>query len=279
MDSAIPTLFDRKLYLARQRKASAVQAPLLNHVAADLAERLAVINHQFANVLVIASQSTPYEDVLRISGKIRNISHFAPTVAEGLNLSVLSYDAIFSMLDLHCINDVPGHLAQCAAALKPDGLFMSCCFAGETLTELRQAWLAAESATTGGASPRVAPMIGVREMGGLVQRAGLALPVTDSDHLTLRYADPLALLREIRNFGFSNPLVARVKTLTSRKTIEALRSDYAQNYSDADGRVFASVDLVWAMAWKPHQNQPSPKKPGSATTRLADALKQLDDLS
>ena len=277
MVSEIPTLFNRELYLARQRKASAAQTPLFAHVAADFAERLSVINHQFSNVLVIAEVAAPFEEVLQTAGKVQNIAHFTPHEADALNLPALSYDAIFSLLDLHCLNDVPGHMAQCAAALKPDGLFMSCCFAGETLSELRQSWLAAESATTGGASPRVAPMIGVREMGGLLQRAGLALPVTDSDHLTLRYADALALLREIRNFGFSNPLVDRVKTLTSRKTLGALLSDYAQNYCDADGRVRATLDLLWAMAWKPHESQPKAKKPGSATARLADVLKQLDD--
>ncbi len=238
-----------------------------------------MINHEFSNALVIASNAIAFKDVLQTSGKIQNISHFTPAAADALNLPALTYDAIFSLLDLHCINDVPGYMAQCAAALKPDGLFMSCCFAGETLSELRQSWLTAESATTGGASPRVAPMIGVREMGGLLQRAGLALPVTDNDHLILRYANPLALLREIKNFGFSNPLVDRIKTLTSRQTIGALLGDYATNYSDADGRIRATLDLLWAMAWKAHESQPKAKKPGTATASLVDVLKRLDNNS
>ena len=277
MVSEIPTLFDRELYLARQRKASAVQVPLLAHVAADLAERLSVINHQFQNVLLITSAPEPFEAVLKATSKFQNITHAALSANDALNLPPLAYDAIFSVMDLHCINDVPGYLAQCATALKPDGLFMSCCFAGETLNELRQSWLAAESETTGGASPRIAPMIGVREMGGLLQRAGLALPVTDSDHLTLRYADAQALLREIKNFGFSNPLADRAKNITTRRTFGALLSDYSQNFSDADGRIRATLDLLWAMAWKPHESQPKPKKPGSATAKLADVLKQLDE--
>ena len=277
MVSEIPKLFDRQLYLARQRKASAAQAPLLDHVADDLAERLSVINHQFQNVLLITSVPEPFEAVLKATGKFQNITHAAPNANDALNLPPLAYDAIFSLMDLHCINDVPGYLVQYSAALKPDGLFMSCCFAGETLNELRQSWLAAESETTGGASPRIAPMIGVREMGGLLQRAGLALPVTDSDHLTLRYADTTVLLREIKTFGFSNPLIDRMKSLTSRRTFGALFSDYSQNFSDADTRIRATLDLLWAMAWKPHESQPKPKKPGSATAKLADVLKQLDE--
>ena len=277
MVAEFPTLFNRELYLARQRKASAAQTPLLAHIAEDFADRLSVISHPFPQVLLIAPPASPYDAVLQTSGKVQHITHFTPTAVDGLNLQPLAFDAIFSLMDLHCINDVPGHMAQCASALKPDGLFMSCCFAGETLSELRHSWLTAESQTTGGASPRVAPMIGVREMGGLLQRAGLALPVTDIDHLTLRYADTLALLREIKNFGFSNPLVDRTKTLTSRRTLGALHSDYSQNNGDADGRVRATLDILWAMAWKPHESQPKAKKPGSATTRLADVLKQLDE--
>lgn len=276
MVSEIPTLFDRELYLARQRKASAAQAPLLAHVADDLADRLSVILHQFPKILLIAPSPLRFEEALQMSGKVQQITYLAPTANEALNVSPLAYEAIFSLLDLHCINDVPGHLAQCAAALKPDGLFMSCCFAGETLSELRQSWLAAESESTGGVSPRVAPMIGVREMGALLQRAGLALPVSDNDHLTLRYADTSALLSEIKKLGFSNPLIDRAKTLTSRRTLLALFNDYSQHHSDADGRVRATLDLLWAMAWKPHESQPQAKKPGSATTRLADVLKQLD---
>ena len=277
MVSEIPTVFDRELYLARQRKASAAQTPLLAQVATDLAERLSVINHQFPSVLLITMTPTPFKEVLNAAGKVQNITHVVPASSDALNLPPLAYDAIFSVMDLHCINDVPGHLAQCATALKADGLFMSCCFASETLSELRQSWLAAESQTTGGASPRIAPMIGVREMGGLLQRAGLALPVTDSDHLTLRYADALALLREIKTFGFSNPLIDRMKSLTSRRTLRALLSDYSQNFSDADGRIRATLDLLWAMAWKPHESQPKAKKPGSATAKLVDVLKRLDN--
>jgi SAM-dependent methyltransferase len=277
MSDAIPKLFDRQVYLARQQKASAAQTPLLDHVAEDLAERLSVITHQFADVLVIAPEAGPFAAVLRASGKCGTIATRAPALADDLGLPPLSFDLVISLLDLHCVNDVPGTLAQCARALRPDGLLISCCFAAETLQELRQSWLAAESATVAGASLRVAPMIGVREMGGLLQRAGLALPVADVDHLTLRYADALALMCEIKAFGFANPLLERRKCFTSQRILALAVQDYQQNYSDADGRVRVTLDLLWAMAWKPHESQPRPKKPGSATARLADILKTLDN--
>ena len=279
MSASFPQIFDRKLYLARQQKASAAQAPLLAHVAEDLAERLAMINHQFASALVIALDPAPFRAALEATGKFSTIATMLPPQSDHLELSAVEHDAIFSLLDLHCVNDVPGYLAQCAKALKPDGLFMACAFAGDTLLELRNAWAAAESEVLDHISPRVAPMIGVREMGGLLQRAGLALPVTDSDRLTLRYADALALLREIRAFGFSNPLSERRKSFTSRRMLAALLQDYQLENADDDTRVRATLDLLWAMAWKPHESQPRPKKPGSATMRLEDALKKLDDES
>jgi len=254
-----------------------VQGPLLAHVADELAERLSVINHRFSDVLVIAPEAGLFEAVLKASGKCGTIATHFPAVADDLGLVPHSSDLVINLLDLHCVNDVPGMLAQCARALRPDGLFISCCFAAETLQELRQSWLAAESATVDGASLRIAPMIGVREMGGLLQRAGLALPVSDVDHIILRYADALALMREIKVFGFANPLHERRKNFTSGRILALAAQDYQQNNSDADGRVRATLDLLWAMAWKPHDSQPRPLKPGSATARLADVLKALDD--
>ncbi len=276
MVSEIPHLFDRQVYLARQKKASAAQAPLLAHVAEDFADRLSVIKHQFSKVLLIAQEPELFAAALQTSGKAQSVTQLEPQTTDDLGLEPLVFDAVFSILDLHSVNDVPGYLAQCARALKPDGLFMSCCFAGETLSELRQSWLAAEAETTGGASLRIAPMIGTREMGALLQRAGLTLPVTDSDHLTLRYSDALALLKEVKAFGFANPLADRSTVFTSRRTFAALVQDYHAHHADADGRIRATLDLLWALAWKPHENQPKPKKPGSATIRLEEVLRKLD---
>ena len=237
-----------------------------------MTDRLSVINHTFSHVGIIADEAKLFVTALTATGKCKTIETIAPPLGEDLGLQTGSFDALFSMLDLHCVNDVPGYLAQCAKALRPDGLFMCVFFGGDTLVELRASWLAAE-AETGKVSPRIAPMVGLREMGGLLQRAGLALPVADSDRLILRYANVLALLREIKSIGYANPLVERGKALTAPRLLQRL----AQHYKpDEDGRLRATLELFWAMAWKPHGSQPKPKQPGSATHRLEDILKQID---
>jgi SAM-dependent methyltransferase len=276
MNNVIPLIFDRQLYLARQQKASGANAAMLGHIAEELADRLSVIIHQFEKVLVIAQNGEAFATVLKGSGKCAQIEIKRPVVGEDLKLLPLQYNAVFSLMDVHCVNDVPGYLAQCARSLKPDGLFMMAGFAGETLHELREAWLASESEIAGGASLRIAPMISTREMGGLLQRAGLALPVSDVDHVTLRYADPLALLREIKTFGFSNPLLERRKGFTSQRMMAFAIQYYQTHFADGDGRVRATLDVLWALAWKPHDSQQKPLKPGSAKAKLADVLRKLD---
>ncbi|MCA0434843.1 MAG: methyltransferase domain-containing protein [Proteobacteria bacterium] len=272
--SNAPVIFDRKLYLARQAGASGEAVDLLDfRVAEDLGERLAVINKHFARALLLAPRPEAFAKVLRASGKIDDIIAHPLTDSDDLRLpSGSSFDAAFSLLDLHAVNDVPGYLAQIAAVLKPDGLAMFAFFAGETLTELRQSWLAAETNVMGGATPRIAPMIDLREAGGLLQRAGLALPVSDLDRMTLRYSDPIALMREVKALGFSNPLVSRSRNGISRRLLLNAVSAYQLDHSDADGRVRATLEIAWAMAWKPHPSQQQPLKPGSASARLADAL-------
>lgn len=276
MDETLPRIFDRELYLARQAKArDEVQAQLLAHVAGDLEERMAVINHQFADVLLLAPTAEPFATVLKMTGKCQNIVWMAPSASEALKLPPLHYDAVFHVLDLHTVNDIPGQLAQFAACLKPDGLFMACFFVGETLHELRAAWLSAESELRDGVSLRVAPMVGLRELGGLLQRAGLALPVADAETLTLRYAEPIKLLHEIKQAGFSNPMADRARGLASPRLLASVIAAYAGKFTDADGRVRATLELGWALAWKPHASQQKPLKPGSAAMSLADALKEF----
>ena len=246
---------------------------MLADMAEGVAYRLGVISHHFAEVGVIASLAAPIEAALTASGKCGTITPIAPPQTDDLGLSPQSFDAIFSILDLHCVNDVPGYIAQCAKALRPDGLFMCCFFAGETLVELRNAWLAAE-AEFGGVSPRVAPMVGLRELGGLLQRAGLAMPVADSDSIKFRYGNVIALLRDIKAIGYANPLAERSKNMSSQRLIEALEQYYPR---DDDGRIAATLEVFWGLAWKPHDSQPKPKQPGSATVRFEDILKKLDN--
>ena len=271
-----PQIFDRELYLARQAKASAeILGNVYAHVTTDLDERLSVINHQFAKVLLLAPAAEPFLTTLKMTGKCHDITFIKPQAGEALDLPPLHYDAVFHLLDLHCVNDIPGQLAQCARALKPDGLFMACFFAGETLHELREAWLSAESELRGGVSLRVAPMVSLRELGGLLQRAGLALPVADAERLNLRYADPLRLLHEVKEAGFANPMHERAKGLSSPQLLAALIETYAGMFAEPDGRVRATLELGWALAWKPHESQQKPLKPGSASQSLAEALNPL----
>ena len=169
---------------------------------------------------------------------------------------------------------MPGALIQMRRALKPDGLFLACLFAGDTLTELRQSWLAAEALVTGGVSPRVAPMIDMRELGGLLQRAGLALPVADLDRTIVRYADAVALIHEIRALGFSNPLTDRVAQARHPHASGRRRQRLPLAISPMPMAASAPPSKWPGLTgWSPHESQQQPLKPGSAKARLADALK------
>lgn len=267
-------LFDRDLYRRRLTRARGPESdPLSRHIAADLADRLDLINRSFGRALLIAPDPRPFAEVLHASGKVGEIELREPPRTDALDLEPAGFDAIFDLLDLQAANDVPGRLIQCARALKPDGLYMACLLAGDSLTELRQSWLAAEDRLFSGASPRVAPMAAIRDLGALLQRAGLALPVADLDRTIVRYADVIALIHEIRSSGFSNLMSARSRTPVSRRLMGEAMAHYHQHFADADGRVRATLEIAWLTGWAPHQSQQQPLKPGSAKARLADALK------
>ncbi len=201
----------------------------------------------------------------------------APSLAvaadeEALPFADGSLDLVVSALALQFVNDLPGTLIQVRRALKPDGLFLAALVGGDSLTELRQSFAAAEAEIEGGVSPRVAPFADVRELGALLQRAGFALPVTDVDRVTVRYASPLALMRDLRRMGATNALIERSRRPLRRATLRRLMEVYAERFADADGRVRATFEIVWLSGWAPHASQQQPLAPGSARTRLADAL-------
>lgn len=272
--SGAPPLFDRTLAATRvARKRKPEPSILTRTIAEELVERLAFVNRRFDSALLIATEPEAIAARLMEGGQIKDITCREPGSSDDLGLPQEHYDALFSILDLQTVNDVPGALIQMRRALKPDGLLLTCLFAGDTLSELRQSWLAAEAAVSGGVSPRVSPMIDVRELGGLLQRAGLALPVADLDRTMVRYADAVALIHEIRELGLSNVLVGRSRTPVSRRLMGAAINHYHQNFADADGRVRATVEVAWITGWAPHESQQQPLKPGSAKARLADALK------
>jgi len=191
---------------------------------------------------------------------------------EALPLADASVDLVLSCTSLHHVNDLPGALIQIRRALKPDGVFLAALFGGATLWQLRQAWLAAEAALEGGASPRVAPFADLADAAGLLQRAGFALPVADSDTITVTYATPLNLMADLRGMGEANALIERRRTPTRRATLWAAAEHYATRFADPDGRVPATFEVLYLTGWAPAASQPQPLKPGSARTRLADAL-------
>ena len=191
---------------------------------------------------------------------------------EALPFADASLDLVVSALALQAVNDLPGMLVQIRRALKPDGLFMAALFGGDTLSELRQSFAQAEAEIEGGASPRVAPFADVRAMGALLQRAGFALPVTDTERITVRYASPLSLLRDLRRMGATNALAERRRLPLRRTTLLRAMEIYGERFADPDGKVRATFEIVWVSGWAPDASQQQPLRPGSAKTRLADAL-------
>ncbi len=191
---------------------------------------------------------------------------------EALPFGEATFDLVTSLLSLHWVNDLPGALAQIRLALKPDRLFLAAMLGGETLKELRQALAEAEIAVEGGLSPRVSPFAGVRDAGGLLQRAGFALPVVDTETLTVVYSDPLKLIADLRAMGETNAINERRRSLTRRATLLEAADRYRKAFADAEGRVPATFQVIYLTGWSPHDSQPKPLRRGSAKASLADAL-------
>jgi len=281
-----PTIFDRSLLRARQQRARALGAEtfLIDQVAAELGERLSVVLRTFERAVDLGTPTDAVRRVLAESGKIATAISAAPATEprdgslhvaadeEALPFADGSLDLIVSALALQFVNDLPGTLIQIRRALKPDGLFLAALIGGDSLAELREAFAQAESEIEGGVSPRVAPFAGLRELGALLQRAGFALPVVDSDRLTVRYASVFALMRDLRRMGATNIQTERRRTPLKRATLRRLAEIYAERFADPDGRVRATFEIAWLSGWVPHESQQKPLKPGSAARRLADAL-------
>lgn len=277
-------LFDTALArrrLARTR-ASGYARFLIDRLAEDLDDRLGAVLRDFSTVLDLATPDaavTPYLAARYPEAALFRLAPLAEFRAgvivgdpECLPLAHESLDLAVSLLALQAVNDLPGTLVQLRRALRPDGLFLGCLLGGATLTELRQSFAQAESEIEGGISPRVAPFAAVREVGTLLQRAGFALPVADTDTLTVRYADAFGLMRDLRAMGLTNVLTERRRTPLRRATLIRMGDVYAERFSDPDGRVRATFEVLWLSGWAPHESQQKPLRPGSATARLADAL-------
>ena len=262
-----PLLFDFSASLRARRRAARLGGDRFLHRNAleGLADRLQAVTRRFEKGLWIG-ESLPGE-ITRFAQSWQT-ADFDPEevlAADG------PFDLAISLFSLQEINDLPGALVQIRRLLNPDGLFLAALLGGGSLAELRDAFAQAEIATRGGISPRVAPFADVRDLGGLLQRAGFALPVSDVERLTARYADFSALVRDLRAHGFTNTLAARSKRPLRRDTLQALLAHYAQHHSEA-GKLLARFETLYLTGWAPHQSQQQPLKPGSAKTRLAEAL-------
>jgi SAM-dependent methyltransferase len=280
--SQSPAIFDRSLLRVRQRRARAPGPAtfLLDRVTEEMGERLAVVVRQFERTADLDTPADALRRVLAASGKVGAIDAATSVGAtetfaadgEALPFADASLDLVVSALALQFVNDLPGTLIQIRRALKPDGLLLAAMIGGDSLSELREAFAEAESEIEGGISPRVSPFADIRDLGSLLQRAGFALPVVDSDRLTVRYDNPLALMRDLRAMGATNILTERRRTPLRRATLQRMLEIYARRFADADGRLRATFEIVWLTGWAPHESQQKPLKPGSATQRLADAL-------
>lgn len=271
-----PALFDRALLHARQRRAQALGAVtfLLDRVAEDMSDRLAAVMREFH---APADLWTSGEGLARLRARLPSIERIAPDAAgaETLPFAPESLDLVVSALALQFVNDLPGVFAQIRRALKPDGLLLAAMIGGDSLTELRQAFAAAEAECEGGVSPRVAPFADLRDIGALLQRAGFALPVTDVDRVVVRYANAFALMQDLRRMGAANMLIERRRSPSRRATLLRMAEIYAERFADADGRIRATFDIIWLSGWAPHASQQQPLKPGSAKASLAEAVKKV----
>lgn len=279
-----PLVFDRRLLRERLRRAAKRDAPdfLAARAASDLHDRLVGIARAFPRSLDLGTPSPHFAQAVADSGRtapIRAPAFLAPghiglvVEEDALPFKPASFDLVVSGFALQWVNDLPGALVQVRRALAPDGLFLACFPGGASLAELRSAFAQAEDEICGGASPRVSPFVDLRDLGHLLQRTGFALPVTDVDAFTLRYDSMFALCAELRAMGASNAIAQRSRKPLRRRVTTRAAEIYAERFSDSDGRVRASFELIWLSGWAPHESQQKPARPGSATTPLAEALK------
>ncbi|WP_407668426.1 methyltransferase domain-containing protein [Nioella nitratireducens] len=271
-DMTRPVLVDQQALARHRARARLDRAGFLHDEARfELQERLLDVNRSFTDPAVI----TPFPDLWRdFLPKARLVRD-----AEVLDLAPGAHDLVCHVMGLHWAEDPVGQLVQCRRALRPDGLLMVVMLGGETLSELRAVLAQAETEVMGGLSPRVAPMGEIRDLGGLLGRAGLSLPVADRLPRRVTYQTMFHLLRDLRAMGETNALAARHRAPPPRALFARAAQIYAENYPAEDGRIAASFELVFLTGWSPHESQQKPLRPGSAAARLAEALNttEFDD--
>jgi len=263
-----PILFDHDALAKRRNRANGTAWFLHDRAIDMIHERISEVNRQFTKIAIVGFRAAEWADAL-------NLNATCVSDTDTLDLGENSFDLIIHAMGLHWANDPIGQLVQMRRALQPDGLMIAVSFGGQTLSELRIAFAQAETDIMGGMSPRIAPMGEIRDLGGLLQRAGLALPVADNQSLNVTYETPIALMHDLRAMGETNIMTARHKTPMSRALLNGMHAQY-QNHFTEDGRIYATFDLIFLTGWAPSADQQQPLKPGSAKTRLADALGTLE---
>ncbi len=293
-----PTLFDRD-HVARNRDRAAANygdyAFLKARESSHLIDRLADVARHFGEALDLGAHDGRVSEALMACGQVDHVTALESSARmveaakargikmvqgseENLPFAPASFDLVASVLSLHWVNDLPGALVQIRQKLRPDGLFLGCLFGGGSLSELRTALIEAESELTGGVSPRISPLPSVKDMAALMQRAEFALPVVDVDRVTVRYASPLKLMDDLRGMGEQAafaPREGQPRRPLSPRLIARMTEIYHDRFSDPDGKVRASFEMIWLSGWAPAENQPKPLKRGSAKTSLADAVAKM----
>lgn len=271
-----PVLFDRYLLRSRLGRAQRLGPAtfLLDRVAEDMAERLNAVLRDFKSAAEVGTPGDQVSHVLEARFDRYARVDLPVRESEPLALEAQSIDLAISALAFQFVNDLPGVLAQIHRALRPDGLLMAAMIGGDTLIELRQSFAAAEAELEGGISPRVAPFADLRDIGALLQRVGLALPVTDVDRVVVRYDSVFGLMHDLRRMGATNILAERRRMPTRRATMLRMAEIYSERFAGPDGRIRATFDIIWLSGWAPHESQQKPLKPGSAKASLAEAVKK-----
>lgn len=269
-------LFDRVLLRAKRTRAATGFSNyrfLTDWAGQRIVDRLGDIKREFPLSVQIGNRGAVDLDGASYSTDLT--SALTPSLVadeEFLPFAHGMLDLVVSNLSLHSVNDLPGVLVQIRRALKADGLFIASMLGGETLRELRESLMQGELAVTGGVSPRVMPFADKPQMGDLLQRTGFALPVVDSDIVSVTYDSILKLMHDLRGMGEASIIADRTKTVMRRDIITAAAEHYMTHFAEADGRLVASFEVIFLIGWAPHDSQQKPLQPGSAKTRLADVL-------
>jgi NADH dehydrogenase [ubiquinone] 1 alpha subcomplex assembly factor 5 len=275
-------IFDRqavKAHLLRAEKNWERHDFIWKRTAAALQDRLLDVKRDFPHALELGVTPMVLTSEICAAKKIASLTTCAPLYGWGVDMvcdeealpfEPQRFDLIVSNNHLHWVNDLPGALIQMKRALKPDGLLVFSMIGGETLHELRHAIAQAESEVTGGISPRVSPFAGLQDMAALMQRAQFALPVVDNELVTITYKDLTSMLHELRGMGQGNAVVQRHKKILPKSFWPTV----AHHYPSENGRLPASVEILYGHGWSPDASQPQALQRGSGVVRLADILEK-----